>query len=531
MTRAIFAVFLILFSISNYAQSDQSINARWSKSIAPSKNSKGRYLIGIDEDRAYIIEFIRKKYFFEAYSLETFSLIQSFELKPELNGEKLKLADYKMINNTPIIFSSYFKKKENKTSYYAQAVNTSTFQLGNPVKTSEVTIAKGGGLVGLINRQLLISLGSTMYTSEEGSKALFLTSKNELKAYQPLKEEKLDPNNRYSGILFDDKLNELNQFDIKLPYEYFFSSQLLLGEDGILYLFGDEAEYISDGEQMVLNLTKKHIVMVDCESGSYIIKDIDLKDGEIAAAKMELLNDGGFQIVGLTTYEDVGVTGAFSLNFDNEYELTTEKQNTFESNYFSIPDLKGKVTSPFAGVFKSYKIDNVIEKDNGTTTMLVEKYEWSMTHTSYIDASGKSQTMFSYSFKYGDVLVVDFNKTGEINWHTIVKKEQISDNDQGYYSSFFVTPLEDDGLAVMYNVLYDPSIPRNQKQLQVAKENVSGKYVIINKKGEQTVGELYFYNDLEARLVATKCKSIDKSKAFLYANGSQGAKIGILSLK
>ena len=49
---------------------------------------------------------------------------------------------------------------------------------------------------------------------------------------------------------------------------------------------------------------------------------------------------------------------------------------------------------------------------------------------------GVQQTYTRYYFYFYEISILSVNPDGNLDWHKVIKKEQISLNDDGYYSSF-----------------------------------------------------------------------------------------------
>jgi len=94
----------------------------------------------------------------------------------------------------------------------------------------------------------------------------------------------------------------------------------------------------------------------------------------------------------------------------------------------------------------SFSIDEIIENEDATITMIAEQY-YTYT-TSYTDANGN--TSYTTHYVYGHIVLVKFDIDGAVEWMELIPKRQ-NTTDGGYYSSYAMMKLENGDLALVFN--------------------------------------------------------------------------------
>ncbi|MFT4601682.1 MAG: hypothetical protein ACI857_001865 [Arenicella sp.] len=543
-------VFILLIPFAGFTQSDLSENVKWSQLFETGKKVVAPTVIGEDGENIYLIRYIKKKKYIEKYSLNSLKLKKSLLLELEYNDKDLTLIDQFMFDEKPTLYTNFYNKKTKKSYFFIQTINPKTLILSKPKKVAEREIASSKGLMSGFGNSFRARYGAKMKRSENGELGIFWTGKHELAA-PPKKNDPPLKTNEFIGATYDGDLKLLSEFEVKLPYQYFATTKSILSNDGIYYMLGYEFEYEEEKKLLrtktVIQSGAMHVIIVDTESGEVETVDINTEEMEIEMMTFELLKNGGFQVAGLTTEETRGVSGAFAITFDAGFEETSNSVHRFEDDFIQTTwsdkskkklekknkkkDKKGKEKS--LPVFFNYYIDHLIEKEDGTTTMLAEQYYVRVVTRTYTDSQGNTRTTTTYYYYYNDIIAVNFDAKGNFDWKTLVRKNQVSINDGGYYSSYFVVPNGDE-INIVYNDS-ESSVENTEgmsaKEKKKLRRNYIGVQVTLDGDGEQTKGKLFeFTEEVRMRLVPKVCGEAGAKVAFLYAKGKKGDKLGTLTV-
>ena len=95
----------------------------------------------------------------------------------------------------------------------------------------------------------------------------------------------------------------------------------------------------------------------------------------------------------------------------------------------------------------NYSIDNLVLRDDGGAVMLSE--------SSYITESSNYNSYYqvytrTYTYHYDNVLAISINPDGKTDWEGIMRKNQVSENDNAFYSSYAFY-VNEDKIHFIYN--------------------------------------------------------------------------------
>jgi hypothetical protein len=107
--------------------------------------------------------------------------------------------------------------------------------------------------------------------------------------------------------------------------------------------------------------------------------------------------------------------------------------------------------------FNDYVVRNLIVKNDGGFILVLEDFYMSTRTTSYGNGLGyyswynnNYATTSTREYHYGDVLTIDYDIDGNRKWHSFIRKEQYSQEDDGLFSSYAL--LNSGGsLVFLYN--------------------------------------------------------------------------------
>ena len=152
--------------------------------------------------------------------------------------------------------------------------------------------------------------------------------------------------------------------------------------------------------------------------------------------------------------------GYFAIDLNSELEIKYIRQNPFSKklleDYYKSTKLRSYVNN--------LKVKDIIPRNDGGFIVIFEKVEiitrqsggdFRMRYPSYIESTDNF---------YGEIIIVSIHENGEEFWSEVIRKNQISSNDQGIYSSFaimkssgrisliFNDEIKDETQIIMYSV-------------------------------------------------------------------------------
>lgn len=120
------------------------------------------------------------------------------------------------------------------------------------------------------------------------------------------------------------------------------------------------------------------------------------------------------------------------------------------------------------GIFNLRAGDLDFRADGGLI-LSTEEYQETHENVSDFNAYGVAQPSVRNYYYYENLLILSINPAGNLDWHTVVRKDQVSVNDNGTFSSYVLAVLPD-RLLYIYN-----DLTRKNWDLSVAEIDQQGK--------------------------------------------------------
>lgn len=123
----------------------------------------------------------------------------------------------------------------------------------------------------------------------------------------------------------------------------------------------------------------------------------------------------------------------------------------------------------------SFYPKGIIIRDDGGF-LFIGEYYWLQKET-YNDYYTFSTTYVKYYFHYGNAMLLSIDPEGTVDWHKVIRKEQVSMSDEGYYSSI-ITATTSNKIALLYN-----DISRTRTNLvynTIEPDNTINNYILVN---------------------------------------------------
>ena len=121
------------------------------------------------------------------------------------------------------------------------------------------------------------------------------------------------------------------------------------------------------------------------------------------------------------------------------------------------------------GIFNLRTGDLDFRADGGLI-LSTEEYQETHENVSDFNAYGVAQPSVRNYYYYENLLVLSINPSGNLDWHTVIRKDQVSVNDNGTFSSYVLAVLPEK-LLYIYN-----DLTRKNWDLSVAEIDEKGKY-------------------------------------------------------
>lgn len=514
-----------LFLVSSALAQSTPFKVVWGKEFtAPGSSTLGD-IIGYDRSGFYVVR-NQTKAFSSKLSIERFdnqfNLAKSIDLELMEEGKKSFLEYFLHVDGRLWMFTSFSDTNTKKNILLAKPVNKQSLMPNNTQKKELVAI----DFEGRRNKS-----GFTFRTSNDSSKVLIY--------YSLPQSDPTDPQ-KFGFLVFNKQMDLLWQKEIMLPYrdDLFDIETTKIGNNGNVYLLGllfndrrrEKRKGLPNYEYKVLSYTNHGATINEFAIN---LPDKFLTDMQIGARANGDIVCAGF-------YSESGtmsIRGTFFLSIDAQTkEMRTKSLKEFDINFITQNmteremnqakrrDEKGQDVELY-----EYDLDKLIVRSDGGAMLIGEQYfVRTRTYTQYM--GGRPITQTTTYYYYNDIIVVNIDPQGNIDWSVKVPKRQMSTDDGGFYSSYAMA-INKDKIYFVYNDSPDNLSYSGTGQVS----NASGNKRIVMVTSVNSKGEMN-RKPLSAGMaeVITRpkvCEQISYSEMILFGQRRKTQQFGMITFE
>lgn len=164
-----------------------------------------------------------------------------------------------------------------------------------------------------------------------------------------------------------------------------------------------------------------------------------------------------------------------------------------------------------------YDLDDIIFTSDEEAILVGEQYYTKIPTSTTTDENGITRTNTIYYFNYNDVIVINMNSDGQIEWTEKIAKRQSTRNDGGFFSSYALSIVEDKMYFVFNdnrkNLLYNGE--GRVYKILLNKESVV-VLVTLDSNGKQTRNPLFMAKDADVIIRPKVCEQNSKNELVLF---------------
>lgn len=441
------SLILLLFNYS-FAQRTDKADVYWGEKFKDAKRTTLGDVIAHDQTGIYTLKFAsRGKYnlYIEHFNNEmNRTLSKGIEFKQP--GTKMSgRYEYSLqLDDRLYLFFSVRDKSTIKYTLYVQELDKSTLEFKRVAKKITSLSAE--------SRRRQYYLGYNFDLSEDSSHVLI---------YYSLPNEKKS-NEKIGFYVLDNNLDSVWSKDVILPYsdKLFELNNYQISNQGDVYVLGKLNRDKKDKEKAYYS----HKILAYFKNDQEKIFSVEVEQKFLQEMRIVVNSKNEIICAGFysESYKSV-LKGSFFLKVDGESkEITTKSFKEFSwdfitQNFKSKTKLKAKkreAKGKDVGLGK-YEMRSIILREDGGAVLIAEQYY--VTESTTTDANGNTRTTFYYH--YNDIVVINIDPNGQIEWAEKIAKRQNSANDGGYYSSYALAVtneklyfiFNDNGKNLMYN--------------------------------------------------------------------------------
>lgn len=421
----------LLLSIPMFSVLGQDVKASWGEAHKQT-NVPAKRLIGRDADGFYIYRQNKatdSSFLLEHYQTSDYQPMLSTEvILPTVENKSTSLEQIFLLNDHFILFTSLYDKKTNLNRAFASL------------------LAKDGTTVkSMFEVDRIQNVDSKKNTGSFGFK--LSPDSNFVMVFHntPYRE---NDNARISLKMFNPALNALWQKKFKLPYpdqDFELVTALVDNQESVYMVCKLYGRGILRADEISAN--RRYVMFQYNHQGRKLTEyEITVAEQWIHSARFELLNDTTLLVGGFYSGTGQGnISGAFSLSFN------TQSGQLMNHGYSGLPRDKVVEVSYnddliFGGI-AAFELRKMLSREDGGLVLVAEKSHVS-TSTTYDPYTGQRFT--NYYYHNDDVLAVSLTPDGNMEWTTILAKNQISSIDDDAFTSIAVNTFADK-VYVLYN--------------------------------------------------------------------------------
>ncbi len=545
-----FSFFILLAtSLPSFAQEQAPINKAnidWSAEYNEPNNSFLSKVVHYDETGFYALRVQNlgtkrenPKVYLEYYDKQQMKLKKSAELDLKFKKKTRDFEDLIVVDDNMYLLTSFNNQAKKKNYLFAQRVSLSSLRPSQKlIKLAEVE-----------TKNAFQEGGFRHHLSKDDSKVLI---------YSVLPKQKKNPERFYLQV-FDNQLNALWEKKVRLPFndDRFSVEEYQVDNEGNVYMLGvvyqDKTRFRRGGKP-----TYQYVVLAYREDGEAVEEyKVNLNEKFITDLTFRVARNGDLVFSGfyseLGTYSVKG-TYFFRLNpttkeiynknlkaFD--FDFLTEFLSERQTNKAKKSAQKGNVPELY-----QYALDDLILRSDGGAVLVAEQYyverQYNDNYYGYGGFGGFGYGGFNryspyynpyrnnfnddYEYHYNDVIVVNIEPNGEIEWTARIPKQQTTRNDGGYFSSYAMSIVKDKFYFV-YNDNYKNFDPKKKgKYYSFTGRNAVITLAEINKNGAVVINPLF--SDTEASITTRPkvCKQIGRDEMLIYGERGRNYRFGNL---
>ncbi|MBL4705877.1 MAG: hypothetical protein JKY54_15230, partial [Flavobacteriales bacterium] len=442
-----------------------------------------------------------------------------------------------------VMFTEVDNKKAFTRSFYVQKIDNATLLLtGTKVELSSATYEKPKGLLG----KRMARYGSSFSVSfSKGEKYMLLMSR------VPDREGQ---DQKIKFTVLDAKLSTKWSKKVTLPYdsELFVTTSIKVDDRANVYVGGlVYKEKLTTGSMFkrrkrVEGQSYKHHVIGYYESGKRV-KDFEIAitDKYITDLGYKIADNGDLICTGFYSENDGNsIKGAYYLRMNGKTKKVEKKsykefgEDFITQTWSDRQKAKAKKKEQKKGrAIEMYEYDlrDLILRDDGGALLIAEQYYVRITTTTHTNSNGGTYTTTTYHYYYNDILVVNINPSGDIDWVKKIPKRHYSTNNGGYYSSF-ITGVAGGKIYFVFNdnvKNLNPDLAEDKNVVYTFRKNKDGICAIVTMDSKGKFEKEALFSTKEENIIAVPKLSdqTGKNEMVIFCKRKKSEQFAKLKLK
>jgi len=522
-TFLLFSAALFLAPSLHAQSKTDKADVTWGAEEDIKKDGTFEYVIADDGDAVYQSMSRKRDLFVQRMDLGLHVTYQK-QIDLELDKKKLVLRRTLITQDNVVVFASYYDKKLDENQLYTETYAKSDF---SPVK-----------------RLTKIARIPAEKASQAGSFDVEVSpDKSKVMIYMAIPNEK-EESRKFEIQVFDSDMKPLWSKDITLPYpsDEFTVGQVEIDNDGSVVGLGKKFAEKHEAKELKRagKATYEHHLLVltkdDAELQDY---PITVADKFLQDMTLKMGTTGNIICGGLFSNKGTwSIRGTFFLSLDRQTkQIVHESYKDFSDNFITqyMTEKEAKKATKKADKkgedleLPNYDLHEIILKDDGGAVMVAEQYTTYV--TCYTDSKGNTRCVTNYV--YNDIIVVNVDPEGNIEWTSKIPKRQHSANDGGMYSSYALE-VKGDKIYFIFNdsgknLFLKPGDKIDQFELKGKDALVV--LATVDNEGNVTREALFSPEKRDVVLRPKDCVELSNDDMLIYASRKKEYRFGEIEFK
>lgn len=528
MKKGVVVVLLLVAQLIQAQVNQPDFNINWGEELKQPNNAQLTEIIANTSEGLYALRTKmgnspdQVKVYIELYNQEM-KLDKVRELDLKYNKKTRKFEQIVRLNNEFYLLTSFHNKAQKINYIFKQRINKDRLTISD----------RDIEMIGSFATKNLIREGNFDIIQSKDSSKLLL--------FHQLPYQKGTPE-RFKLSVFNEQFEALWTNDIVLPYndEVFSVEDYRVDRNGNVYLLGkvyqDKARVSRGGRP-----NYQYVILAYTEEGDKSDEyRISLKQDFITDLTFRVANNGDLICSGF--YSEKGTTSIkgtyfFRVNATTK-ELYNQNQKAFDFDfltefYTDRQKEKAKRAERSGNTNKEpelyrFALDDLILRSDGGALMIAEQYY--IFERSYRDFwYGTFRSDFFYH--YNDIIVVNIRPDGTIEWATRIPKQQVTVNDNGYYSSYAMSIVRDKIYLIFNDNRRNFELNNRNRVYNFDGRNSIVALVEISLDGAWDISPLFPNRDINLVTRPKVSRQIDRSTMAVYGELGRQFRFGKLEFK
>jgi hypothetical protein len=422
----------------------QRAQVDWGPDLSMDKDGAFDEVFGNTSDHVYLTVFMKKELFVQKMDNRNKRIYHKV-LPMKVDRQDHEMERILLFGDRILVFTRHFNKSVKTNDLYLRMFSEADMKpIGKAVVIGSIDVEK--------NRRK----GSFEVRISPDEKALAVI--------QQFPFEK-GASERFKLAVYDEQMLLVWERIVTMPYldSEFEVTSTRVANDGSVMVVGRKFAEDREARELqkeMLATHEYHLVTYDADGGEpedhallvpeKFLHDLTLDLGE----EGDILAGGFYGLKGTNS-----VHGVFFLRLDRRTKAIVHSNfKEFERDFITAymtekeekkvtrqADKKGEELEMY-----NYELRDIVRRDDGGAVIVGEQYRMYTTTSCMTTQNGGQTCTTIYNYVYNDIIVVNVEPQGTVEWAARVPKRQHTTNDRGYYSSFALA-VNKDKIFLMFN--------------------------------------------------------------------------------